>query len=247
MSSFSLSRQSLRRVLFYLALAAVPSVVNSAEVDVVRTNLVPRWITNVIDIYLPDNKFVNVYQTNWVQRYHTNILDVFRTNTVVKVVTNRIFIDAFQTNWVSAYQTNWRTLNLTNWTPVVATRTEPTTPPVASPADPAPERQVVATTAVFRMTAYKTERPPRNGLIEVILKVADDPVVQVDQWRVESIDGTTLCFGQDQEFKRELRAGKYRVELKARPEGNNEPQIMRANLTVTERDAWIQYKPLASR
>jgi hypothetical protein len=245
MSSFSLCRQSLRGLILCLALASVRSLGIGAEVDVVRTNLVPRWITNLIDIYLPDNKFVNVYHTNWVQRYQTNILDVFRTNTLVKVVTNRTFIDAFQTNWVTAYQTNWRTVNLTNWTPVVATRTDQNTSPAAPTPDPAPDRQTQA--AVFRMTAFKTERPPRNGLVEVILKVADDPVVQVDQWRVESVDGTTLCFGQDQEFKRELRVGKYRVEVKARSEGTNESQVMRANLTVTERDAWIQYKPLASR
>jgi hypothetical protein len=247
MSSFSFSGRSLRAFVFCLALIALRPSVSGAEADVVRTNLVSRWITNLIDIYLPDNKFVNVYHTNWVVRYQTNLLDVFKTNTIVKTFTNRIVVDVFQTNWVTAYQTNWRTANLTNWTQVVATRTNQYTGMVAAPANLTADRPVPAQSASFRITAFKTERPPRNNLVEVVVKVTDEPAVQIEQWRIESIDGTTLCFGQDQEFKRELRVGKYRVEAKAKPEGNNEPQIVRGSLTVTERDAWIQYKPLASR
>ena len=67
------------------------------QANVMRTNLVERWITNLIEIRMPLNRFVNEYQTNWVTQYHTNVIDVYATNQLTRTVTNQVLMDSFQT------------------------------------------------------------------------------------------------------------------------------------------------------
>ncbi len=87
----------------------------ASEAYVMRTNLTDRWITNVIEVRMPMNTFVNEYHTNWIEQRRTNQVDVFTTN--------RVVVEAVRTNVVKGYRTNWGTLTLTNDVRVDAFRT----------------------------------------------------------------------------------------------------------------------------
>jgi hypothetical protein len=121
----------------------------SAEVNVVSTNWVDRWITNMIQVQVPRNRFVDLYHTNWVTQLRTNSMDVYatnwsmckvtnvievgaiwtnsvtayHTNWTTKTVTAHVALNAVRTNFVERYQTNWSVLNLTNWETVVLFKT----------------------------------------------------------------------------------------------------------------------------
>jgi len=70
---------------------------------------------------------------------------------------------------------------------------------------------------------------------------------QVQQWRVEREDRAILCFGQDQEFKRELPAGKYKVEVKVRQDEDGALLTVKGTLVVSSREAVIQQNLTAKR
>ena len=271
-----------------------------AELNVTKTNWVERWITNVIEVRMPANRFVNEYCTNWVTQLRTNTVAVFVTNRVDRLLTNKVVVNAFLTNFVEARSTNWRvmtltnkvaveaiqtnlvqayrtnlkTLNLTNWETVLVMKTnwikqpvtniaqidlpmehsaatratasvEPVTqngarlevssPPAVKPAEP------------WIIEAARTSRPVAGNQAEVQLKAKWASVtagpLQVLRWRVESVDGAVLCFGEGQEFKRDLPLGKYKVEVRIRATGDGPPLIAREVLTVAAREALIQPKP----
>ncbi len=84
-------------------------------VDVLRTNWIPRVITNVIEIRIPTNNFITEYRTNRFVEWRTNVIDIYRTNWVTRTRTNTIAIEQTQTNFVTAYQTNLNIVTLTNW------------------------------------------------------------------------------------------------------------------------------------
>lgn len=299
------------------------------EANVTRTNWSDRWITNVIEVQMPLNRFVNEYRTNWVTQLRTNMIEVYATNRVTRTLTNRVMVDAFrtnlvvayQTNWsmirqtnpivveaawtnvvvayhtnwntwtltnrvavnvlrtnfVDRYQTNWGTLNLTNWETVVQFKTNwitqpvtrvvqldlPNQPVATAPAargateqkeaagEPASPRIAASWTGPLTIEAARTARSPANDLVEVQLKVrwtsdtATPP--QVQSWRVEREDGAILLFGQDQEFKRQLPVGKYKVEARLKAAGTDHPLAARGTLSVTTREATIQQKALVKR
>jgi hypothetical protein len=273
------------------------------EVSVVTTNWAERWITNLVEVRMPANRFVNDYHTNWVTQLRTNVVDVYATNRVTRIVTNRVVVDALRTNIVVAYQTNWHTktltnrvavnvlrtnlvqqfetnwstLNLTNWTTVVMFKTNWIAQPVtnivqvAVPARPtAPEalpREVsqpkearsVAVTPVLAtgwagplaIEAARTSRPVLNDLVEVQLKARwtgnTAAPMQVQNWRVERQDGAILLFGQDQEFKRQLPVGSYKVEAKLKAEGDDPPLLARGTLSVTLHEVTIQPRLLVKK
>jgi hypothetical protein len=268
------------------------------EASVTQTNWFDRWITNVIEVRMPVNQFVNEYHTNRVTQLRTNIVDVYATNRVTRTLTNRVVVDAFRTNFVVAYQTNWHTqtltnpvavnilrtnlvdeyhtnwntLSLTNWETVVLFKTNWITQPVtnvvpidlptrpaasvAAPnevaelkearAETAPPAPPTAWTGPLTIETARTVQPAGNNLVEVRLKVrwTADPAapLQVQSWRVEREDGAILLFGQEQEFKRQLPVGRYKVEAKVRAEGGNPPLTARGTLSVTTREAAIQQK-----
>jgi hypothetical protein len=105
---------------------------SAAQTTVTRTNFVERWITNVVEVRMPTNVFVNSYQTNWVEQRRTNLIDLyvtnrlsinalrtntiqsFRTNWGLTYLTNDIRVDAYRTNFVPVYHTNWKAIYLTN-------------------------------------------------------------------------------------------------------------------------------------
>jgi hypothetical protein len=113
-------------------LSAEPAVTAPNQVTIGRTNLTERWITNVVEVRMPTNLFVNEFRTNWVEQRRTNVIDAFATNKVVVnsfrtntvnayrtnwgavIMTNDVRIDAFRTNIIQAYHTNYKWLFLTN-------------------------------------------------------------------------------------------------------------------------------------
>jgi hypothetical protein len=248
-----------------------------AEVTITRTNLAERWITNVIEVRMPVNRFVNEYRTNWVTQLRTNIVNVSVTNWVMRQLTNEVQVEATWTNHVTAYQTNWNMLNLTNWQTVVLFKTNwltqavtnlvqidlPSRPvvPAAAPSEAAEPKEAAVVTAPpapaaswegsLAIEAARTARPPANDLVEVQMKIrrTDNAASQsqVQQWRVEREDGAILLFGQDQDFKRELPAGNYKVEARLKVGGDNPPLSVRGTLSVTTRGAVVQPRLLVTR
>ena len=124
----------LRRVcLVGLLLLGWLGSLQAAEVNVLRTNKVDRWITNVIEVRVPLNLFINEYRTNWLEEkrtnvvevdaYRTNFLTAYQTNWKTFWVTNEVGVDRFDTNYLVEYQTNSRTLFVTNWETVLVMKT----------------------------------------------------------------------------------------------------------------------------
>jgi len=185
-------------------------------------------------------------------------------------------VNLVRTNFVDRYHTNWSTLKLTNWETVVLFKTNwftqmvtnvfqidlPKRPVAAAPApseDVEPKEAPAVTTSPvpvgwagpLAIEAVRTARPVANDMVEVQLRVrrTDNTAspLQVQHWRVEREDGAVLLFGQEKEFKRELLAGKYKVEAKLKGEGDNLPLSVRGTLSVTTREAVIQPRLLVKK
>ena len=134
---------------------------SGAEVNVVHTNSVDRWVTNVIEVRVPKNVFVSELHTNWIEHRATNVVPVYATNKVVRTITNvvpvevfttnfvngyrtncrlvtltrEVPVDMFETNYLAHYRTNWKTLHLTNWVTVLVMKTNWLTQPVTNVVD----------------------------------------------------------------------------------------------------------------
>jgi hypothetical protein len=104
-------------------IVAASCPLGASEVDVLKTNLIDHWVTNLIEVRMPMNQYVNVYYTNKYQQFRTNFVDVYATNWSRLTVTNLVSVEAFHTNFTDDYHTNWVTLNLTNNVKVDAVRT----------------------------------------------------------------------------------------------------------------------------
>jgi hypothetical protein len=112
-----------------------------AETYVTRTNWVENAITNVVEVRMPKNVFVNEYHTNWIDHVRTNVVtkelprqvvvDFVHTNVITHYSTNyfnkseerTLYIDLMSTNFVNHYRTNVRVLQLTNEIAVNLVRT----------------------------------------------------------------------------------------------------------------------------
>ena len=236
-----------------------PAPAGPEAVDVIRTNWIPRVITNVIEVRLPTNVFISEYRTNRFEALRTNVIDVYRTNWVTKMVTNTITVEKTQTNLATRYQTNVNTLSLTNWEMVVVFKTNWVTQPitnlvtvnvpvapaeVAKPAvaaeakvpEPTPSLASGAT-AGWVLEAARTGKPPANNLFEVQLDLrpvsAAAAALPLQEWRVERANGSLLLLGQGRELKLELPPGTFNVEVKAR-QAESAPQMrVRGTVTVT--------------
>src|SRR5437899_2112910 len=111
-SSLVRTARALAAVLFLFTLS-LP--VRAIESYLTRTNWVEKTITNLIEVRMPKNVFVNEYRTNWVEQVVVNVVDVYKTNQALRTLTNTVVVDAFRTNFVQVCQTNWKNLSLTNW------------------------------------------------------------------------------------------------------------------------------------
>jgi len=181
-----------------------------------------------------------------------------------------------RTNYVDRCKTNWAALTLTNWETVVLLKTNWVTQPVTNvvqvdlPARPAaapaesseaadPQEAAVETTSppptgwagALAIEASRTSRTGDNELVEVQLKIrrtdGTAALPQVQRWRVEREDGAVLLVGQDQQFKRLVPVGKYKVEAKLKAEGDNPPVSVRGTLSVTLQDATVQPRLLVKK
>jgi hypothetical protein len=206
----------------------------------------------------------------------TNSVTAIRTNWTTRTLTNHVTVNLVRTNVLDRYQTNWSTLTLTNWESLVLFKTNWITQPVtnivqvdlprrpavvvAAPADPVAPQEPQAEPAALALGAWagpvaieaaRTSRPSANELVEVQLKVrrTDSTAgpVQVQSWRVEREDGAVLLVGQDQQFKRSLPLGKYKVEAKLKAEGDTYPLSVRGTLSVTLQDATVQPRLLVRK
>jgi len=231
--------------------SARPTSPGSVEtVNVIQTSFVPRVITNVIEMRVPTNIFVNLYRTNLVTRYQTNL----------NLLT--------QTNFVTRYQTNVNTLTLTNWEAVLVFRTNWIKRPITNlvqidmPAERADATRAAraieskgntATTAASAastdgpiLEAMRTAKPSVNGQAEICLRLKsagdETPKFSSQEWKVERTDNSVLLFGRGPEFKREVPLGAYKVEMKARSAEIGPPVRVRGDFEVT-RDQVIQSKP----
>jgi hypothetical protein len=340
-----------------LGFAASNFALYGAEVSVLRTNVTERWITNVIEVKMPTNRFVTEYHTNWVEQVRQNPVAVYKTNVVTRNVTNNVAVDAFktnhttaystnlhnvtatnlvtiqsfntnvvnrystnwmllyrtnvvtvdrtltnfvdsyhtnlkslfltnvvnverpQTNFVSSYRTNFKTLNVTNYETVFVMKTNWVTQHVTNAIEydvqtKAPESKQPASapkedsrlasseipgastapvlTDLLELEAHRTERPASGNTAEIEIKVhwigenAGAPIVG-QNWRVEREDGAILCFGQERDFKRELPAGSYRVEVFAQKDDKSPLLRARGTLVVNRDEASIRQKQTASR
>ncbi len=99
--------------------------------------------------------------------------------------------------------------------------------------------------------AARTSRPVVNDLVEVQLKLrwtgGTAAPMQVHNWRVEREDAAILLFGQDQDFKRQLPVGSYKVEARLKAEGDEPPPAVRGTLSVTLHEVTIQPRLLVKK
>jgi len=227
--------------------------------------------TNVVDSYVTNYKTVTVTKEVPVQLFRTNVLDLYKTNVATLTLTNEVAVSLVRTNFVDQFRTNWQTLSFTNWQTVLVMRTNYITQPITNyaqvdvPIENAPSgslrfsgRNETSSSALPDATsddpqieAIRTTRTPSNGQIEIQLHVKwptniADPV-PVQQWRIESEDGAILSFGQDQEFKKELPIGNYKVEAKLLREVDKAALLLRGKLTVTTREALLQQRQAGKR
>jgi hypothetical protein len=93
-------------------------------VNVIQTNSTTRFVTNVIEVRVPENVFVDEYRTNHFRRTLTNIVVVPVTNWSTRTLTNFVPVVLVRTNVVERRQTNWATVTRTNQTTVTRTNWE---------------------------------------------------------------------------------------------------------------------------
>jgi hypothetical protein len=182
-----------------------------------------------------------------VDRFKTNFVDTFRTNVTTLHLTNDVLVNVTRTNHVDAYRTNLQTVVVvqTNWvtqkaTNIVQVDAVKPAPPTAhtQPSNSPTDEPVIEVS--------RTSKPPENNVVEVELKVrwpadtADAPPVA--QWRIESEHGSVLSFGTDQEFRKDLPVGTYKVEAKLQRDADSPAFVLRGTLTVTIRDAMVQQR-----
>jgi hypothetical protein len=115
-----------------------------------------------------------------------------------------------------------------------------------------PQRTTASgTTDALLMEASRGTKSAPSSQADVRLKARwanrEGSEVQVQQWRVQSQEGSILCFGQDSEFRRNLPYGSYKVELKARFEPNIPVVTIRGLLSVSAREVRLDQNSLAKR
>jgi hypothetical protein len=227
---------------------------NQVVVQVTRTNYSEAYLTNVQDIRLTNDVVIHATRTNYVEAYKTNFEDLNVTNEVAVKLVRTNHVDAYRTNWqtIALVQTNWVTQKITNIVRVDAAKPVPVQPIVQS--QPTASRTVGATGAASAVSATdepvievsRTAKPPENNLVEVELKVrwpadtADAP--PVSQWRIESENGAVLSFGNDQEFRKDLPVGSYKVEAKLQRDTDSPSFVLRGTLSDNVRDAVVQQR-----
>ena len=247
------------------------TLTNAVPVQATRTVHATEYKTNWDTVTLTNKVAVDAVRTNFVDQWRTNWRTIALTREVAVEVPRTNLVDHWRTNWKTLTLTNWQTVLVmkTNWitqpvTNIVAIDliTNPVAPPQAAASNP-PAQSVpvgIETSAPVRAAlptdelsfeAARTERPAANNVAEVQMWVRSTTEaaapLQIRQWRVESENGAILCSGQDQEFKRELPVGRYRIEVKAQRDANSPLLAARAVLALSAVEAVILPKVSARK
>jgi len=241
-------------------------------VNETQTSWVPRVITNIIEVRIPTNIFINVYRTNQIEAVRSNVVNLYRTNWTERTETRVVPVDLARTNFVTRYQTNVQTLTLTNWETVLVMKTNRVTQQMPNVVEidlpvsrtdagrtaPDPETSRPTTTAAggaatsegLVLDTSTTGKEAINDLIEVQFKLKSAnggvPKLATYEWRVERTDGSVLLFGQEAEFKRALPLGTYRIEVKTRATVKSPFVRVRGVVEVTDGEAIQQSASLGA-
>jgi len=221
---------------------------NRVVVDRFRTNFVDAFRTNLKTLHLTNDVAVQVTHTNFVEAYKTNLENLTVTNEVAVNLVRTNVVDVYRTNWqtVVLTQTNWVTQKTTNVVHVDAAKPAQSSPASVQSVASTPTISKSASTDEPVIEVSRTSKPPQNNVVEVELKVrwpadtADAPPVA--QWRIESENGSVLSFGTDQEFRKDLPVGNYKVEAKLQRDADSPSFLLRGTLTVTIREAVVQQR-----
>ncbi len=249
----------------------------AAEVFVTKTNWSERWITNLVEVSMPRNRFVDEYHTNWISRTLTNHVQAYATNWSSTTITNVTTVQATHTNFAQAYVTNLETVVLlkTNWvTQRVTNETTISLPAPAPIAAAVPEKKPVVTAVptpapkpvaalaasapaspsgpdALVLEAWRTGSTASGAQAEVQINVkwaaGEGAHPQVQQWRVESDDGAVMCYGLTQEFKRELPAGSYKVTAKVQRASGGPVLLAMGTLSITSSGVAVRTRTEAAR
>jgi len=220
------------------AFAQSPTPAGWETVNVVRTNRTSRVITNLIEVRMPANIFVDEYRTNWVTRSvtnlitvevtRTNLVRVYQTNVAMLTLTNWETVVVFKTNWVKRQTTAVAEVNI----PAPAIEAPSAAPPAPAAA---PAAAPVASDGLI-LVATRTSKPPVNNLVEVFMKMRGSSGVEPDfasqEWQLARGDGSVL-FGQGSEFRQDISPGTYKIEMTARINGRKNLVHFRRTLKVT--------------
>jgi len=244
--------------------AVVVYATNRVTKDVAQTNFVTvtHYTTNYINKSQPRTVPVDLVFTNFVNVFRTNVKVLRLTNDIAVNLVQTNVVDSYRTNWQTLNFTNFETVFVmkTNWVTQPVTnivRVElPQATPFSAPS-PAPAPIVRAKPEVAKAIAppvdgpvlegAKTGNRSENNLVEVVLRVrwpadtADAPAVQ--QWKVEREDGSFMTFGKEQTFKKELPMGSYRIEAKLQWEPDAPVLVLKGTLVVTANEVVIRQKP----
>jgi hypothetical protein len=91
----------------FLALGTFLQPASGAETYVTHTNWIEKTITNVVEVRMPRNVFINEYQTNLVEQVHTNVVVIYSTNRITKELPQKVVVDVVHTNVIVHYSTNY--------------------------------------------------------------------------------------------------------------------------------------------
>jgi len=231
------------------------------------TNLASRVLTNTVMVNAIQTNLIKTYHTNWstlfltnqlaVDSLHTNFVDRYQTNWTTLTLTNWKNVLVMRTNWINQPVTNVVQLDMTPPGATVSgpeqgqARPAPAPTPASAPMAATPASQPAPLPPAplsndISLEAYRTGRPVINNSVEVQMKVRwTGPTASsllVQQWRVESEDGTILVQAQDKDFRRDLPLGRYKVEVRVRREASGPLLAARGSLSVTARDAYVLQK-----
>jgi hypothetical protein len=236
---------------------ARPTIVNTTI-----TNALTRYLTNVIEVSVPKNVFVDQYRTNQVRREVVNVIDLYKTNIVAQYRTNLLTVTL--TNWENlvVIRTNWVTQAVTNvveftrtnlvrhtvTTTNVVTRPETAQPTLATAAasPAAPRAADLERGLELDLTHVGAPKEPGQFPIRLTLLSATGDTLPVIEWQVEKSNGGGLMVGAKTEFATVLPAGNYRITARVRTDDGTVKKISSDTEVKTDASAMRTPASLAS-
>src|SRR2546430_16460813 len=82
------STRCFHKLCLTLSIGLFASSVICDESLVLRTNWVEKSITNVVEVRMPQNGFVDEFRTNWMDEFITNTVAVYKPNRANRIIIN---------------------------------------------------------------------------------------------------------------------------------------------------------------